>query len=253
MSAEQSGWHLMTDGEKSFRQFATDTRNDEFGQDTVGGDELDLPKDCSQMPEKGILIVRIEPMRGKAKKSWVRFDGAEDICLYHKEICRFGLEEGLEIPDTIYRQLIDEVLIPRARKRALHLLEKQDRTSANLWGKLVSGGCPPSVADDAVAYAASYHYIDDERYARNYVYFHKGTKSRRRMTVDLLRRGVDRGLIDRILEEDYDTDESSLMRTLIEKRRYNPASADQKERSKMYRYLVSRGFDSNAVCEALRG
>lgn len=203
--------------------------------------------------ENIVLITRIEPVRGKAKKSWVRFDGAEDICLYNKEIRHRALEEGLEISDTDYRQLLDEILIPRARKRALYLLEKQDRTSAKLREKLVLGGYPPSVAEDAVAYAASCHYIDDERYARNYVYFHKGSKSRRRMVTDLQQRGIDRGLIDRVLEEDYDTDERVLMRSLIEKRRYNPDNADQKERSKMYRFLVSRGFDSSAVSEALRG
>lgn len=253
MSVGQSVRHLTVDGDRSFRQSDGNIGNGEFGQDTIGGDELNLQEDCLRMTENAILIVRIEPMRGKAKKSWVRFDGAENICLYNKEIRRFGLEEGLEIQDTLYRQLIDEILIPRARKRALHLLEKQDRTSANLREKLVSGGYPSSVADNAVDYAASYHYIDDERYTRNYVYFHKSSKSRRRMMMDLLQRGVDRGLIVRVLEEDYDTDESYLMHALIKKRHYNPTSADQKERSKMYRYLVSRGFDSNAVCEALRG
>ncbi|MBR1635296.1 MAG: regulatory protein RecX [Lachnospiraceae bacterium] len=203
--------------------------------------------------EKSFRIDRIEPVRGKTKRSWVRFDGAEDICLYNKEIRRLGLEDGQEMPGTLYGQVIREILVPRARKRALHLLEKQDRTRANLRDKLLEGGYPASVADDAIAYAESYHYIDDERYARNYVYFHKSSKSRRRMVMDLQRRGIDRGLADRVLAEDYDTDEDSLIHSLMEKRHYDPENADQKERSKMYRYLVSRGFDSNAVCEALRG
>ena len=199
----------------------------------------------------GFLILRIEPVSHKSKKSWIRFDGAEDLCLYRSEVYKLGWSEGMLVPKSEYDRLVRQVLLPRAKSRALHLLEKQDRTSADLADKLSSGGYPQEAVEEAVAYAASYHYIDDERYARNYVRYHKAGRSRRKVAMELRNKGVDRELIEQALAEEYDTDERTLILALLDKRHYDAEQADYQERSRMYRYLASRGFDSDAIREVI--
>ena len=197
-------------------------------------------------------VLRIEACFGQGKKYRVCFDDDTLLCMYRSEIRQFHLKEGTEVGEEEYRQLIQDILIPRAKKRALHLLERQDRTKKNLLEKLLDGGYPVEAAEAAVSHAEQYHYIDDERYARQYVVYHKSGKSHRRLRMDLLHRGIDRNLADRILEEAYDTDETALIRSLMEKRRFDRHTSDRKERAKMFRYLAYRGFDSRVIGEAMR-
>ncbi|MBP5265308.1 MAG: regulatory protein RecX [Lachnospiraceae bacterium] len=176
-----------------------------------------------------------------------------DLVLYKREIKTYGLEAGEELSEELYQRIMEETLIPRAKRRAMHLLEKQDRTRKNLEDKLRESDYPQPAIDAAVAYVASYHYIDDERYARSYVHFHQEGKSKRRIQQDLMQKGVDRDTLARVLEEEYETSEEDMIRDLLRKKHYDPESADAKERSKMYRFLAGRGFSSGDISRVLRG
>ncbi len=204
--------------------------------------------------EKDILIriISVEPLRGKNHRYRIRLEGAEDICLYKKEWKNLHKETDDEISGEEYERIVHDILLPRAKNRALYLLERQDRTRANLFNKLVEGGYPSFVAEEALDYVEGLHYVDDERYVRQYIHYHKGKASYKKLMMDLARRGADRHLVERILGDEYDTDEDGLIQAHIEKKRYDPSSADEKERARMYRYLLSRGFPSEKVTDALR-
>ena len=56
----------------------------------------------------------------------------------------------------------------RGRKKALAILNHKDRTRWELCDKLEKAGFEQEVIEDAVAYAESFHYIDDLRYATRF-------------------------------------------------------------------------------------
>lgn len=198
-----------------------------------------------------MYIFAIDPLPGNSKKVVLRIDGGEDIYLYKGDLRKFNLSIDSDISSDTYDRLIAELLIPRARKRVLHLLERQDYTLSRLRQKLTASHYPDEVCDDAIAYAESYHYVDDERYARNYIIYHKDNSTRRRLYQKLIERGIDSSLVESVLEEEYDTDEYALAASLLAKRGYDSATADRAERNKMYRFLMSRGFDSSVVSSSL--
>ena len=69
-------------------------------------------------------------------------DGTEFV-LYRGEAKKYRLGEGAELSDNEYGELLYDVVGKRAKKRALHLLEKMDRTERQLRDKLRQGGYPP--------------------------------------------------------------------------------------------------------------
>ena len=95
----------------------------------------------------------------------VCLQGEADLVLYGKELKQFGIAEGTDLSPEQYRRILEEVLIPRARKRAMHILERMDQTTAQLREKLQRSQYPEQVVEDAIAYVASFHYIADERFA----------------------------------------------------------------------------------------
>lgn len=101
----------------------------------------------------------------------------------------YRLQEGQTVDEALYQELFYEVVGKRVKKRALALLEKMDRTEQGLYRKLAESEYPEELILDAIEYVKKYHYIDDMRYARNYISYRQGSKSRRRLQQELMPEG----------------------------------------------------------------
>ncbi len=136
----------------------------------------------------------------------------------------------------------------QARKKAMDLLMHNDRTEAELRERLLKKGFDASSVEDAVSYVKSFGYVDDERYARNYVEFYRQRKSARQLAQDLQRRGVDTLYIESALSESG-SDEAALKRAL-EKKVTNPrklAEYSFEEKQKVMAYLYRKGFQMEDI------
>lgn len=197
-------------------------------------------------------IISIEPLPTSKKRKRITLDTRESFVLYTGEIRKHSeLKEGAFLSEADYQEILTKILLPRAKKRTLHLLEKQDRTRADVIMKLTQGGYPSGIAEAAADYAASYGYIDDRRYASNFIYFHQEKKSRRRLKQDLLRKGISADIIDKCLEEAELTSEEDKIHKLLEKKHYVPETATDKDRARMVRFLLGRGFDYDKIRTAI--
>ena len=197
-----------------------------------------------------ILVLSEEAMTmGKIR---VRLDTGLTCILYRSEQRQINAYEGSSLTREQYEILVHEILGKRATKRAMHLLEKMDRTEYKLREKLSEGGYPDEAIEDAIGYVKRYHYLDDERYARNYVFLAQDRKSRKKLSIELYQRGIKKELIDRILEEEYDADEEKQICQLLEKRGFDPKTCSEKERQKLYQFLLRRGFQSSDICKVMR-
>ena len=197
-----------------------------------------------------ILVLSEEAMtKGKIR---VRLDTGLTCILYRSEQRQINAYEGSSLTREQYEILVHEILGKRATKRAMHLLEKMDRTEYKRREKLSEGGYPDEAIEDAIGYVKRYHYLDDERYARNYVFLAQDRKSRKKLSIELYQRGIKKELIDRILEEEYEADEEKQICQLLEKRGFDPKTCSEKERQKLYQFLLRRGFQSSDICKVMR-
>ena len=131
-------------------------------------------------------------------------------------------------------------------------MERMDRTEAQLREKLRLGYYPEDVIEDAVAYVKSYHYVDDLRYAQNYVRARKEQKSQKKLQMELLAKGVPKQMAQQALEEEYQQEnERQLILKWIEKKQYCAQEADMKEKRRMYQFLLRKGFQSDDILHVL--
>ena len=185
-------------------------------------------------------------------KLLITLDEEISFCLYQKEVHHLQLEPGAELTDTLYQEIREEILIPRARKRTMYLLERMDRTEAQLREKLRQGRYPEDIIENAIVYVKGFHYVDDLRYAESYVRCYSQSKSRRLLYQELVGKGVPRDLIEQALEEEYETeDESAKIVRWLEKKHYSAEEADPKQRQRMYQFLLRKGFRSGDVLRLL--
>lgn len=185
-------------------------------------------------------------------RALVQFDNGMKVLLYKGEIRRLSLKEGEYISEMLYEKILKEIVGMRAKKRAMHLLERMDRTESQLSEKLRQNGYPDICIEEAIAYVKSYHYIDDTRYAENYVRFHQQKKSRQRLKMDLYAKGIDKAIIEDVLEKTFSSDEQEKIRRLLEKRHFDYGRSDRKEQQKTYQFLMRRGFRSSDVLQVMK-
>ncbi len=149
-----------------------------------------------------------------------------------------------------------ESRIREAQKKALRMLERMDRTEKELRDRLIQAGFSEDETDNAIAYVASFGYLDDDRYAENYVRRCLKTKSRTQIMQELASRGIDHGPAlaawDKVTE-DEPYDEQELIRAHIEKKlssRPVPVG-DPAAMRRLYAYLARRGFSFEQIRRAL--
>ena len=124
-----------------------------------------------------MIVTRIEPLAKTRYKVYI--NGEFCFVLYKGELSRFGIRVDEEVEEQTVEKILSEVILKRAKLRCLRLLEDMDRTEAALRDKLKQGYYPQDIIDQAVAYVKSFGYLDDGRYAENFVRSRLGTKSRR--------------------------------------------------------------------------
>ena len=135
------------------------------------------------------------------------------------------------------------------RQRALEMLDRRDYSRAELLKKLTEKGVSAEDAAEAVEYLASLGFVDDRRYASLVLrqYAGKGYGSRR-VRMELMRRGLDRNVIDDALTEMPEQDDT-LDRLLQQKLR---GSFDRADVKKATDALVRKGYGYDEIAAALR-
>lgn len=200
-----------------------------------------------------MTVTEITPLT--RARSRVVLDGELSFVLYQGELRRFHIGQNEEIPEEICRTIFQEILPKRAKLRCMNLLKTKSYTQRQLEDKLKQGGYPEAVIEEAVSYVASYGYINDEAYAKDYITYHIEAKSRKRIENDLLQKGIRRELIrkafDELSADGVEPDETELVNKILLKKNYHAQSATQEERRKMYAFLYRKGFRADAISKAL--
>ncbi len=185
----------------------------------------------------------------------VYLDGQFAFVLYKGELRRFQIKVDQELPEESYREIMTQILPKRAKLRSMNLLQSRDYTRRQLADKLEQGDYPQECIEEAIEYVESYGYIDDKRYARDFIEYNLASKSRTRIETDLMRKGIGKEIIREAFEELSDLgvqqDELALACDLLRKKKYCADTATGQEQQKMYGFLYRRGFRHDIISKAL--
>ena len=203
-----------------------------------------------------MVVTQLEPFYKGHNRVSIYLNNQFAFVLYEGELSKYGLKVGIDFDDNLYKRILDEVLIPRAKKRGLNLLMKMDRTESDVRSKLQESGYPVEAVDQAIKYLQSFHYIDDFRYASDYIRFKSSSMSRKQIYLKLSQKGITKDIITRAFDEyDASDDESRqasaeviLIRKLINKRlKGNIEPLDYDSKNKLFAYMYNKGFNLSEV------
>ena len=179
------------------------------------------------------------------KKTKITFDnGIECIC-YRPEIRKFDLYEDKEITVESYEELMKDYIEKRAKKKAMDLLIRSDKTEKELRDKLKRESYPEHIIDTTIKFLNSYHYINEDNHLETYIRYHGKGKSKILLKQELKRKGFDSEKIGYYLEEYHD--ERSELRMLIQKKAPNLQEMSMEEKEKLCKQLYRKGFSPSDI------
>ncbi len=146
-----------------------------------------------------MLISQIEVLDKLRRR--ILIEGEESFWLYKKDVEEYGLYEQQIISDQQYKMIRTEKVLLYAKKKALELLERMDRSEAELRTKLRQRDFSDSVIDEAVAYAKRFHYVDDVRFAMHFIHTRSSSKSKKQIFFSLYQKGVSKEDVETAYEE----------------------------------------------------
>ena len=200
-----------------------------------------------------MTITGIEEMNHKKVRVFI--DNEFAFVLYKGELRSYQIKEGSEIKEVEYLEITEKLLPKRAKLRCMNLLKAKSYTEKQLRDKLVQGEYRKEAIEEAIEYVKSYGYVDDRKYAEDFITYHMKKKSRKKMELDLYRKGIDRKIVqeiwERLSEEGEEPDELSIARELLRKKNFDPEMAGNKEKQKMSAFLYRKGFDIGIIRSVL--
>lgn len=209
--------------------------------------------------------MRLELQEEKGNKVLLLLDGEAYCRCYRKDLRSAGIAEGEEIGEAALSQFIREILLPRAKRRSLFLLNRKRYTAQEMRKKLTADGYPGETVEETLLYLQELRYIDDVSYAQGYALSLLPQCSEREIYQKMLQRGFEKELITEAIEEaqreyslengnkeaENEPPELAAIRTYLRKKGYQPEQATKEKKKKVIAALYRRGFSLPDICKVI--
>ena len=199
-----------------------------------------------------VSITEINKQRAR-----ISLDTEESFVLYKGEIRMLKLKADCELSEETYEAIMKGILPKRCKMRAMNLLKERSYTSYKLKRKLLDGGYPESIVDEALNYVISFGYVNDLEYARAYITECESSHSLAEIKNKLMTKGIPARTIEEAVKqlsderEEYeeasfsDTETELIKKTLVKK--HYTGEESYEDRQKLLQYFYRRGFDIDKV------
>ena len=158
-----------------------------------------------------------------------------------------GLKVGAVVDEAKLSETLKEAEYASALERATGYLSRSMHTKAQMIKYLKDKKYDGKVIARVIDKLLDYGYVDDEAFAKKYVAEKSRSSGARKIAFELKTKGVSEEIIDSVLDiGDYD---SACL--AVAKKYVKGQPLDQKLKQKAYRYLLSKGFDYDAVKSAI--
>lgn len=212
-----------------------------------------------------MIITSLSVQQKDQNRVNVMVDGVYRFSLDITQVGDLGIKVGndyseaelqeLEIESSfgkLYQRALEYTLMrPHSSREVRDYLYRKTRTTKvkkRMTGEIVDRpGVPVEVANRVFDRLVERGYINDEAFARYWIENRSQAKgiSRRKLQLELRAKGVEGGLIDRLLRETERSDDDEIQKVIAKKQRLYP------DRQKFMQYLMRQGFSYDSIREAL--
>ena len=162
-------------------------------------------------------------------------------------VVKFDLKTGKDLYEKTAEAILTSSKLPLAMHLCLNLLDRSSKTKKEILDYLLSKGISMDVAEKVSKKLEDYGYIDDQKFAENFVLYKKN-KGKKALRFELKMKGVDEEIINEVLEKIED--QKDVIFSLAQKFLKNKKTAPDLKQ-KLFRHLASKGFEFEEINSVL--
>ncbi len=195
-------------------------------------------------------ISKIEVQKKNKKRSSIYIDGEFKFGLDNEIILKYEIKEGDELTEDQIKNFLLAEEKQKIKQRAYRLLKYRSRSIAEMKDRLLKLGYEPEIVERAVRELIEEGILNNHKFAREFVSDYTNLKPKGNIFImkELKSKKVDDLYIQEVLRE---RDEKSLIKKILEKKFSDFNKKDPKQKAKIIRYLLYRGFTLQAIYEVL--
>ncbi|MFC1557760.1 regulatory protein RecX [candidate division KSB1 bacterium] len=200
------------------------------------------------------VVTGIENIRGKRGYRRVTFDDSSEVELDGELMRFFGIREGAEYDDTEIKRIKHFSARKIAKDKALEILKYRSKSENELRRKLAGKKIRRDIIDEVLADLSRVGIINDHEFAMRFSrdFISRKPAGEFLLKMELKKKGIKEEIIDDTVETIYSKlDKRELILKLIQKKKFNPGTSDQKEKKRMYDFLLRRGFSWELIGEVM--
>lgn len=200
-----------------------------------------------------MLVTAITQQKRDPDRYNIFLDGEYAFSLPMQDILYFKLKEGQEAAEETIDYIQSSLLYIKAQDTALHYIGYKMRTVQEIRRKLTEKEFPEDVTERVLLFLEKYGYADDREYCRKYI---KETlrlkpKGSYAIKAELKQRGIAESLIAEALAE-TELDEAGDALFWLRKKTKGVYPTEQKEKKRVYDFLLRKGYSYSVIAEAFR-
>ena len=201
-----------------------------------------------------MLVTAITQQKKDETRYNVFIDGEYAFALPMQDILYFKLKEGREVPEETVEYIQNSLIYIKAQDTALHYIGYKMRTVKEIRMKLEEKEFSEEVIEKVITFLQKYGYADDREYCRKYIKekLRMKPKSGYALKIELKQRGISSRVIDEVMAETEVDEEGDAFRWLERKSRGIWPPQDDKQKKKLYDFLLRKGYSYDIIGEAFR-
>ncbi len=199
------------------------------------------------------VITKIESQKKNPRRRSVFIDGKFAFGLDEEVVSKLRLEKGESLTEKRASEISAGKSENEAKEAALRFLSFRRRTEKEIKDKLRQKGFDTKVIRSTIEKLKSYDLVNDYEFATAWIKERLAYKprGRRLLRQELWKKGIQKDVIDRAIEElCRDEDQSALEVLEKAKKRYQMLEP-RVARRRMYGLLMRRGFSYDAAKQAM--
>jgi len=193
-----------------------------------------------------VLIVTELKRRGKGENYYLYLDGELFGCVMLEILHKFKIKEGKEISSDELEVIKEENDKLTCFNKALSYISSRLKTEKQMRDYLKKNNYCNSAIELAIEKLKNYGYLNDEYYAKTFSEINSMSKGKLYLKRELYQKGVSESIINKTIGE-IEGEEDACLKITQKWLRGKSLPLEKKDLQKLYRFLLSRGFEYETV------
>lgn len=201
------------------------------------------------------VITKIEVQKRNKDRVNVYIDNEYAFSISMELVYKESLKPKMEIDVERLRDIADKEGYLKCKNAALKIIERSYKTEKEVRDKLREKEYTDSQIEKSIEFLKEYNFVNDDNYAKAYINDKLSSRGRQKIKYDLIKKGIDIQIIDEKLSLIDSDDERNTAVALAEKkyRTIKKSESDEYKLSgKLYRFLISKGYNYDIVKDVVK-